>query len=221
MNACLFSGGKDSTLALHKAIESGVNIDALITIKPTSEESYMFHWPNVDLTEIQAEAMGLKHIFAYTEGVKEEELKDLEEVLVKNNVKLLVTGATYSKYQFDRIAAIAKRNKIENVAPLWHIDPITELNEIAEKYTAIITSVSAEGLDETFLGERIDKKMIKRLEEVHKKYQINMLFEGGEAESFVLDAPLFKKKIEIKKAHKVLQHNIGRYIIDEAEFAEK
>ncbi len=220
-NACLFSGGKDSTMALHKAFELGIKVDLLITMKSKNPESYMFHYPNIELTALQAKALGIKQVFAETEGRKEEELKDLEDVLAKNNVKLLVTGATYSKYQADRINEIAKKLGIEHLAPLWHIDPIKELNEIAEKYEAIITSVSAEGLDESFLGKKIDKEMIAKLQELNRKHGINMLFEGGEAESFVLDAPLFKQKIAIKSAAKEYNGTSGRYLIKEADLVNK
>ena len=48
-----------------------------------------------------------------------------------------------------------------------------------------------------------------------------MLFEGGEAESFVLDAPLFKKKIVITKSHKEWSGSAGKYLIDEAHLTDK
>ena len=221
VNACLYSGGKDSTLALHKVVARGIKIDLLISIKSKNTASYMFHYPNVRYTEMQAEALGIKHIFAETEGIKEEELKDLEKVLVDNNVKLLVTGATYSKYQGDRVNDLCKKLGIEHIAPLWHIEPLDELNELAEKFDAIITSVSAEGFDQSFLGKRIDQGIIAKLVALNKKYGINMLFEGGEAESFVINAPLFRKRIEIEKAHVDWKGNTGAYIIEEARLVDK
>ncbi|MDE1834464.1 MAG: diphthine--ammonia ligase [Candidatus Micrarchaeota archaeon] len=221
VNACLYSGGKDSTLSLHKAIALGIPIDLIITMISKSKESYMFHYPNVKYTCLQAEALGIKQVFAHTEGKKEEELKDLERVLKENNVKFLVTGATYSRYQGERINKLAASMGIEHLAPLWHIDPEAELGEIATDFNAIITSVSAEGFDESFLGHRIDEEIIKKLRLLHRKYGINMLFEGGEAESFVLDAPLFKKKIVIKKARTEWNGNRGMYIIEDAVFQDK
>lgn len=220
-NACLFSGGKDSTLALHKAIALGIKIDLLLTMKPENKESYMFHYPNVDLTELQAKALSIRHVFGVTKGNKEEELKDLENALKENDVRLLVTGATFSRYQADRINAIAKRLEIEHLAPLWHIEPMEELTELASRFNAIITSVSAEGLDESFLGKRIDRETIARLAEASRKYGINMLFEGGEAETFVLDAPLFKKRIEIREAHIERSGMNGVYLIDKAVLIDK
>jgi diphthine-ammonia ligase len=220
-NACLFSGGKDSTLALHRAIGAGIGIDLLMTMRSASRESYMFHYPNVEHTALQAEALGIGHVFADTEGEKEKELADLEKALVANGVKLLVTGATYSRYQGDRINAMAKRLGIEHLAPLWHIDPMDELGELADKYDAIISSVSAEGLDESFLGKRIDTAMIGKLTELNRRHGINMLFEGGEAETFVLDAPLFRKRIAVEKSRTTFSKGRGTYLIEKAWLEDK
>lgn len=220
-NACLFSGGKDSVLALHKAIEIGIGIDLLITMMPKSRESYMFHFPNLEFTKLQAESLGIKQVLIVTEGAKEDELSDLEEALAKNNVKLLVTGAIASRYQADRINNIAVKLGIEHVAPLWHMDQLDELREVATKFDAIITSVSAEGLDESLLGKRIDSSVVEKIEKLSRRYGINPAFEGGEAESFVLDAPLFRKRIKIKKAHIEWHSGSGMYIIDDAELLHR
>jgi ABC transporter with metal-binding/Fe-S-binding domain ATP-binding protein len=221
LGACLFSGGKDSTLALHKAIEEGADIGLLITMRSSNPESYMFHYPNIEYTKLQAQALGIKQVICDTKGIKEDELRDLENVLIENKVSLLVTGATYSEYQASRINKIAEKLGIEHLAPLWHIDPIKELEEISEKYEAIITAVSAEGLDSSFLGERIDKRMIDRLSSTSKRFGINMLFEGGEAESFVLDAPLFRKRIVVNNAEKQYTGLRGMYLIKDAVLADK
>ncbi len=219
--AVLYSGGKDSTLALHKAVAMGVEIDLLITMISRNTHSYMFHYPNVRHTKLQAEALGIRQVFAETEGKKEEELADLESAFKENGVEVLVTGATYSRYQGDRINIIAKKMGIEHIAPLWHIDPLEELNELDRNFNAIITSVSAEGLGEDLLGRRIDQGVIRELQEANRKHGINMLFEGGEAESFVLNAPLFKKKIEVLKARKEWNGVSGAYLIEEARLAGK
>ena len=220
-NACLYSGGKDSTLALHKAVKSGKKIDLLITMRPENQYSYMFHYPNTAYTSLQAESLGIRQVFADTKGEKELELADLERVLKENDVKLLVTGATYSSYQADRINSICKTLGIESVAPLWHIEPLEELNELASDFNAIITSVSAEGFDKSFLGARIDDGIIKRLQELNRRYKVNMLFEGGEAESFVLDAPLFSKKIIVEKAKTEWNGSTGRYMIEQVHLENK
>ena len=63
----LFSGGKDSTFALHKAAEKE-EVACLITLVSENKESYMFHTPNIEVTALQAAALGLPLIKRVTEG---------------------------------------------------------------------------------------------------------------------------------------------------------
>ncbi len=221
LRACLFSGGKDSTLALHKVHEQGKDVELLITMVSENDFSYMFHKPNINLSSIQAEALGIRQVMYKTKGEKEEELEDIEKSLKENGVTELVTGAVASVYQKERIEKICDKLSIKAISPIWHIDPAIELSELAEKYNVIISQVAAEGFDESFLGARIDTNMIKKLSKINEKYRINMLFEGGEAESFVLDAPLFKKSIEVLKSRITWSGPVGRYIIDEARLKDK
>jgi ABC transporter with metal-binding/Fe-S-binding domain ATP-binding protein len=220
MRAALFSGGKDSTLALHKA-NAEKPIELLITMVPANEDSYMFHKADIMYTKLQASAMGMQQRMVATEGKKEDELADLEKALVEYGVSELVTGATSSEYQRKRIDNICNRHGIRHIAPLWHINPIDELKELSVNYKVIITKVAAEGFDDSYLGALIDEQMVEKLFNLNRKYGINMLFEGGEAESFVLDAPLFKKKIKIIKAHPDWQGMVGNYVIDKAVLVDK
>ena len=61
----------------------------------------------------------------------------------------------------------------------------------------VISGVFAYPLDEKWLGKQIDTKIIEKLVELQQKYGISPSGEGGEIETTVLDAPLFKNKIEI------------------------
>ncbi|MDE1871366.1 MAG: diphthine--ammonia ligase [Candidatus Micrarchaeota archaeon] len=219
--ACLFSGGKDSTLALHKVHDKGNGVELLITMVSKNDFSYMFHKPNINLSSMQAEALGIRQVVYDTKGEKEDELKDIERALVENNVTELVTGAVASVYQKERIEAICRKLSISAISPIWHIDPMAELSELARNYSVIVTQVAAEGFGKDFLGASINDEMIEKLSSLHKKYRINMLFEGGEAESFVLDAPLFKKRIEITESHVEFSGSVGRYVIDTAHLASK
>lgn len=221
MRACLFSGGKDSTLALHKMHAAKRDVELLITMVSENEYSYMFHKPNIAFTKMQAEAMGIRHIMHDTKGEKEEELQDLEMVLKVNEVTELVTGAIASDYQRQRIDRICKVLSIDHIAPLWGIDPLEELDELARDYKVIITQVAAEGFDESFLGAVIDGSMIEKLKGINKRYGVNLLFEGGEAESFVLDAPMFKRRIQILEHNNVWSGMGGRYVIEKAALRDK
>ena len=70
--AVLFSGGKDSTYAMYKAMNDH-DISCLITIKSINKESYMFHTPTIDMTKLQAPAIGLPLITVESKGEKAKE----------------------------------------------------------------------------------------------------------------------------------------------------
>jgi diphthine-ammonia ligase len=56
---------------------------------------------------------------------------------------------------------------------------------------------------------------------LQKKYQINPSGEGGELETFVLDGPIFKKRIRVLKASAAYENYRGRFIIEEMRLEEK
>ena len=103
--AVLFSGGKDSTMAIYNALESGYDVEYLLAMKSANDESYMFHVPNIHLTDLLAEAMDIPIISVETDGIKEEELNDLKRGFVKLKdlgIESIYTGALYSNYQKSR-----------------------------------------------------------------------------------------------------------------------
>jgi ABC transporter with metal-binding/Fe-S-binding domain ATP-binding protein len=221
----LFSGGKDSTLALHKAAKNE-EIVCLITLVSKNKESYMFHTPNIDMTALQAEALGLPLIKKVTEGKPEEELKDLEEAIAQAvkrfKIEGVVTGAVESVYQSKRIQSICDRLNISCINPLWKKNQQALLEElVAEGFKVIISGVFAYPLDESWLGKEIDKELIERLVLLGKEFGLSISGEGGEIETTVLDAPLFKKKIGILDSAVEAQCNSGVFIIKKARLVIK
>ena len=83
--AILFSGGKDSTMALYYALKEKEDVKYLLSMKSVNEESYMFHVPNIHVTDLLAEALDIPIISAVTPGVKEEELEDLDRKSTRLN----------------------------------------------------------------------------------------------------------------------------------------
>jgi len=221
----LFSGGKDSTLALHKAAEKEQGT-CLITVLSKNPESYMFHTPNINLTKLQAEALGLPLITKVTEGKKEEELKDLEQAITEainqHHIEGVVTGAVESVYQAERVQRICNRLDIYCFNPLWKRNQRQLLEELVEKhFNAIISGIFAYPLDETWLGKQLNTDLIGKLVELEKKFGISPSGEGGEIETTVLDAPLFKKRIEILASEVEAKGNSGVFRITNARLVPK
>ncbi len=221
----LFSGGKDSTLALHKAAEKAEAV-CLITLVSENKESYMFHTPNIDITALQAEAIGLPLISKVTAGEPEEELKDLDAAIVQaiNGFKIdgVVTGAVESVYQAARIQQICNGLGVWCVNPLWKRNQKALLEEtVAEGFKTVISGVFAYPLDKKWLGKQIDKALIQKLVALSEEYGLSPSGEGGEIETTVLDAPLFKKKIEVLDSELEAQGNSGVFKIKQARLTEK
>jgi len=197
--AVLFSGGKDSTYTLYKTMQEH-EVKYLVTMFPQREDSWMFHHPCVELTKLQAESLGIKQIVGKTKGEKEKELEDLKKVLkkIKDEIDGVVSGAVASNYQKSRIDRICKELGLKSIAPLWNENQEEVLREeLKNNFKIIFTGVYADGFDRSWLGRELDENCIEDLVNLNKRHGINICGEGGEYESFVLDCPIFKKKISI------------------------
>lgn len=224
--ASLFSGGKDSVLALYKVLQEGHEVKTLITLSAENPESYMFHVPNIKLTPLQAEAIEIPIIFKTTKGLKEEELKDLkravEESIMEYDIKGVVSGAIFSNYQKSRIDNICRELNIKSIAPLWQKKPEEMLEEmISSGFKIIMSAVAAGGLGPDWLGKELNDATIKQLLNLHDVCYVCTAGEGGEFETFVLDAPFFKRKIEIIVAEKIWDGQSGVYNIKKAVLIDK
>ena len=221
----LLSSGKDSVLAMHRAVEKH-EISCLITIVSENAESYMFHTPNINLATAQSECLEIPLLISNTKGEKEKELSDLKNVIkkaiLKYKIQGIVTGAIASNYQASRIQKICDELKIECINPLWQIDQIELLKElIRKKFEVIIVGIFAYPFTEKWLGRKINEKTTEELKELWEKYKINPAGEGGEIETLVLNAPMFKKKISIKKSSKKYLDNSGVLKIEEYSLSSK
>jgi diphthine-ammonia ligase len=221
----LFSGGKDSTLALHLAAEKD-EVACLITLVSKNKESYMFHTPNINITELQAEALELPLVSVETEGQKEVELADLEKAIAqaksKFNIDGVVTGAVESVYQASRVQRICNRLDVWCFNPLWKHDQKDLLTTLIDKkFRVIISGVFAYPLNETWLGKQIDTQMIDRLVLLEQQFGISPSGEGGEIETTVLDAPMFKQRIEVLDFSIEVKGNSGVFLINGARLVAK
>ena len=203
----LFSGGKDSVYSAYLAKQTD-EVVCLVTLNPAREDSYMFHFPNTRWTALQAEAMSTPQLFVATEGVKEAELGDLSTALktakrgVRNRMRLH-GGARERLPKVARVDRICAELGLQGRSPLWGIEPREHLmNLISHGFEVIITGVAALGLDQTWLGRKLDERMVDDLMKLHEKYQLHAGLEGGEGETFVLDCPLFEKRVEVLSAEK-------------------
>ena len=68
---------------------------------------------------------------------------------------------------------------------------------LADGFKFIITKVMADGLDKSWLNKEITAKDIDKLVKINEEIGFNIACEGGEAETLMIDGPIFDKKIKI------------------------
>ncbi len=222
----LFSGGKDSCYTIMKAREQNFDIEHLITFIPRSDESWLFHHPCIQWTSLQAEAMDLPILTYNITGQGEEEKDELKrhlgEVKKRFGIDGIAAGAIASQYQKKRIEETARYLGMECFTPLWGLDPLQLLHDqLMSGLNPVIVAVAALGLGQKWLGRKLDQEAIKELILLRDKYGVNLSGEGGEYETFVLDGPLFKKRLVVRDFHKIWLGDRGHLEDGFAELVEK
>ncbi|SDK07570.1 metal-binding-domain/4Fe-4S-binding-domain containing ABC transporter, ATP-binding protein [Methanoculleus thermophilus] len=221
----LFSGGKDSLFACWKSMQQE-EVVCLITVVSKNPESYMFHTPNIRLAALQAKAAGLPLVEVETAGEKETELEDLKRALFvareQFGIEGIVTGAILSVYQATRVQRVCQELGLWCFNPLWDTDQEAYMDElISAGFKAIIVGVFSAPFDASWLGKEIDRHTLDELRRIARKHQVTLTGEGGEFETFVVDAPFFSQRIAIEEASRVYQNYNGVLRIERAGLMEK
>ncbi len=222
--AILFSGGKDSTRTVHWCLESGYDVKYLVTLIPQKEDSWMYHFPNIRLTKILAEAIGIPLITRGSSGIKEKEVEDLKKALENLDVDAVACGGIASNYQRKRIERVCNELNLECLVPFWHIDPKKFLKDTIDLgFDVRIIGVYSDGFDKSWLGKKLDYDILEKLLELNKKHGINLVGEGGEYETLVVDGPIFKKRTEIIESEKIWDKKTqsGYLKVEEVRLIEK
>ena len=171
----LFSGGKDSTMALYKALRQGHEVPVLLSMLPERDDSYMYHVPNINLTKYSAEAVGIPLVAKVTSGEPPQENLDLECALIelKNNFKIrgVSVGAVHSNYQYKIVSEICSKLNLNVFAPYWQHDHCELIEEALDAgFEISVFGVAAEGRDESWLGRKVDRDALIELKKKSKIY---------------------------------------------------
>ena len=221
--ACLFSGGKDSTYAIHVAKKQGHDVACLLSIFPKSDESHLLHHPNLEWTKLQSESMNIPQLTAISKSDDTgDELIIIENLLrhakAQFQIDGLLHGGIKSKFQKEQFETLCLKLNLIPVDPLWELEPIQYMNDLLDSgFNFMMITVSSDGLGEHWLGKLILKSDIEILNNLSSKFGFNLNFEGGEAETFVINCPLFSNPIRINKFTKNWDGYRGRFEIVDAE----
>lgn len=215
--AIAWSGGKDSCLALYRALSNGVKVAHLFNFVHDDGSRTMSHGLKPGLIEAQAAALKLPLLLKRVNwGTYERGFAEALEELKDEGVDTLING------DIDLPEGVAWNHKmcaaagIELMMPLENADPEGLLAEfIRAGFKAVIVCVRSDTPARDWLGYEIDGAFVELLRG-QKPGSIHFCGELGEFHTLVTDGPLFDSRIEIVESQKVdldghLRLNISRY----------
>lgn len=189
---CSFSGGKDSCLALWRALQQGLDVRTLLVMFEESGERSRSHAIPLPLIERQAQAMGMDLV------VRNASWKTYETAFTDALKQLHATG--HAQAVFGDIDLQAHRDWEEKVCaaagvtavlPLWHNDRRTLADEVlAAGFRAVVVCTDSRYLGDEFCGRQYDAQFIADL-----PAGVDACGENGEFHTFVYDGPCFERPV--------------------------
>ncbi|MGM0591327.1 MAG: diphthine--ammonia ligase [Halobacteriota archaeon] len=208
----LFSGGKDSSWALYRALESDLDVTRLLTVHPQGD-SYMYHVPETRLARLAAESIGIPLVEVTPDDFGADDVADaglqgdaelepleraLEVVAEERPLAGVTAGAVESEFQTSRIQGMCDRLGIDLFAPLWQRDSEQLAEEMLDEgFEILVVQVAAGGLDESWLGRTLDADAFDDLRTLNDSHGVHLLGEGGEFETIVTDGPHMSRPLEL------------------------
>ncbi|KAK4053608.1 hypothetical protein OIO90_003847 [Microbotryomycetes sp. JL221] len=250
----LLSGGKDSVYNLLHTIINGHEPVAVASLGPPSHkdelDSYMYQTVGHSGLKMLAQALGLP-LFVHTiqgtaveqgseygsratkvdGGTKGDETEDLVTLLTKvkqamPQVQGVACGAILSNYQRVRVEHVCSRLGLTPIAYLWERNQAELLSEMVDAgMDSVLVKVAGAGLRVDHLGKSL-AQMQPILHSLNEKYQLHVCGEGGEYETFTVDCPLFRKRVEFDKVSTIVSDSnpfatVAHLHIDECHLVDK
>ena len=189
----MWSGGKDSALALQRASAGGLQVTRLINFFDTASGRVRFHATRADMIGAQALALGIQLRAIGTswpamEARLSEELATLREEGFAGVVLGDIHLADVRNWYETRVRAAG----LEHVEPLWGEPPGQLVREFVESGgRAVITCVDLSRLDQSWLGRIIDEAFLDEI----RGTGADPCGEDGEYHSFAFQGPVFARPV--------------------------
>lgn len=205
--AVSWSGGKDSCLSLYHAVSAGVHARFLLNMVNRDASRSMSHGLDPTLVAAQAEALGIPIVQPETTwDTYERDFKTTVEELRQNGIDAVIFGDIDLEEHRAWVQRVSHEVGVEAMLPLWGSDSHRLLNEFVESgFEAVIVAVNAEFFDDEWLGRPLDRRFIADVSKLAREVGLHPVGEKGEYHTFVVDGPLFKRRVMIGDARKVLR----------------
>ena len=211
MTIASWSGGKDSCLALYKAMNAGLDVRYLLNFISRETKRCCFHGIESPLLNLQTSLLEIpvtqRKVSPDMEKY-EEEFKEAVSELMKKGAEKMVFGDVYLDEHRDWVQRVCNDLSIEPIEPLWGMPPVKVVEEFIDAgFEAIVVSCKADIMGEDFLGRRVDREFV----ELVQMKDICPCGENGEFHTFVVGGPMFNGKIKITKSRNVLKEGFWKH----------
>ncbi len=216
-----WSGGKDCCQAAYKAVQQGFQIVCLLNMVTNDKRRSCSHGLPARWIRLQAKAMELPLVQQPTTS------SNYEAIYSASLAKLKSTGVNYGIFgdidfepHREWITRVCSSVNVMPVLPLWqeHQEDIARAF-IDQGFEAVVVATRADLMGAEWLGRKFDAAFLKELSAYDD--EISPCGEAGEFHTLVVDGPLFKKRIEIRRAEKEKRNNHWFLKIAECELLEK
>lgn len=192
---CSWSGGKDSCLALRRAMKNGFDVRYLLTMFDEKENRSRSHAVPLELIQAQADALGIELVPAKASW------QNYEKVFIEMLTKFQSQKITHGIFgdidlqdHRDWEEKVCAASDIKAVLPLWLENRRKMVDEfLAENFKAVVVCVNEKFLDKSFCGRIFDENFVADLPAT-----VDACGENGEFHTFVFDGGIFKNPVKYK-----------------------
>jgi uncharacterized protein (TIGR00290 family) len=195
--AMLWTGGKDSSLALFEASRDGFRVQSLITFAPP-EPDFLAH--PLEFMKLQAQALGLPHHVLpvrepFAEGY-ETHLRQMRDA----GIDAVITGdiaEVGGSPNWIRERSRPVGMKVHT--PLWGRERQLLLEQLlSHRFKVLFSCIKRRWLTESWVGRTLDEPAIADLRIVRERTGLDLCGEEGEYHTLVADGPQFTQSIQMR-----------------------
>ena len=219
--AVLWTGGKDSFLALYEAKLLGYKVKNLVTFTPR-EPDFLAH--PLSFMKYQAEALELPHYaLEIDEPFKQSYEKAISSLRERYGIGTLITGDIAEINGHNNwIRECSEYSGMDVLTPLWELDRHKLIDRLIScKFKVIFSCVKKPWFTEEWLGMELNRHSLEQLLKISAETGLDICGEQGEYHTLVLDGPQFRKSIHIRACSRRVKDSLMYIDIQKVDLQEK
>ena len=210
-----WSGGKDSCLALYRALKAGLKVGCLLNMLNEEGSRSRSHGLPKRILDAQSEALRVPIVYGKASwGNYEEEFKRILASLKSMGIDGGVFGDINLQEHRDWVERVCDEVGVKAFEPLWNEAYERLIGEfLGSGFQALIVGARADLIGEEWVGKPYDQKFVEYL----KERDLDLCGEKGEFHTLVTYGPIFKRRIRILEAGKRVKE--GRRFLEILRFS--